>query len=307
MKALETIDIPLFSRTISSILSEIGIEALYHGNVDDADAELAKTTILRLMQRSANNMGGLPKKKHPAQFVMKMPPSMTETLIIPNKDPTDPNTAVEVYFQIGKDNTTERVLTDLLTEIMYEPLFDQIRTKDQFGYHVSCDSRWTNGVLGMHFQVVTSSKSAQDAADRVEKFLRDFRTVLHEMTSEAFMEHLVGLAKQKLDMFDSLSDETNHLWSEIRDGRYCWQVDREEVLCLRTMTKEQVLAAYDKWLYPDTKSGRRMLVIQVISSCEGPASQGRPDVAPEAIGDFIDGCVENFHKQCKHQTFGKIY
>jgi nardilysin len=258
-----------------------------------------------LLQNEGGGVG-LPRKKHPQQFVLQLPQSeFGRTLRCPAKDPTDENTAVEVYFQVGKDNTQDRVMVDLLMEMIYEPLYDQIRTKDQFGYDVSCDSRWTNGVIGMQFQVVTSSKTAQQAEDRIERFLVDYRQTLADMTPADFMEHLAGLAKQKLDMFNSLSEETGHYWSEIRDGRYIWEVEREEVLCLKSITKPQALDAFDRWLKPGNNKRRRMAV-QVICS-EGEASGGRPEVDPEAIGDYIDGCVTDFHKYCKNQTFGKIY
>jgi nardilysin len=161
LQALENVDKMAFSTVISEILDKFSIEALYHGNVDQSDAEEAKKLILEMVDESGG--GGLPKKKYPKEPVIKIPPSEAQsagTIILPSLDPTEPNTAVEVYFQVGKDNIEERVLIDLLTHMMYEPLYDQIRTKDQFGYIVSCDSRWTNGVMGMHFRVITSTKSA---------------------------------------------------------------------------------------------------------------------------------------------------
>jgi nardilysin len=82
----------------------------------------------------------------------------------------------------------------LLMEMIYEPLYDQIRTKDQFGYDVSCDSRWTNGVIGMQFQVAASSKTAQQAKDHIENFLIDYHQTLADMTPANFMEHLAGVA-----------------------------------------------------------------------------------------------------------------
>lgn len=198
-------------------------------------------------------------------------------------------------------------MVDLLMEMMYEPLYDQIRTKDQFGYDVSCDCRWTNGVIGMHFQVVTSSKSAQDAEDRLEKFILDFRQAIVKMKPSDFVHHLVSLAKQKLDMFNSLHEETNHYWSEIRDGRYLWDVNRQEVICLKSFTKEDVLKAYDDWLSPKSKT-RRRLAIQVISS-DGDASAGRPHVPDDIdVCEHNDSCVKTFHtSHCKNQTHGRIY
>lgn len=127
---MENIDIPTFTTTISSILSKLGIEGLYHGNVDATDAERAKREISSMVEGSGG--GGLQRKKYPHQHVTQMP-FATNIVRVPNKDLTDPNTAVEIYFQVGKDNMFERVMADLLTEMIYEPLYDQIRTKDQFG------------------------------------------------------------------------------------------------------------------------------------------------------------------------------
>jgi hypothetical protein len=95
------------------------------------------------------------------------------------------------------------------------------------------------------------------------------------------------------------------LWEEIRDGRYLWEADREEVLCLKTITKEETLKAYDDWISPKNSKTRQVIVKAVAS--EGPASIGRPDIKCEEAEKHNDNCVESFHAFCKHQTYGKIY
>jgi secreted Zn-dependent insulinase-like peptidase len=106
-------------------------------------------------------------------------------------------------------------------------------------------------------------------------------------------------------MFHSLSEQTNHFWSEIRDGRYKWECEREEVICLKTITKEQTLEAYDKWISPENKK-RRRLIVKVIAS-EGPAAEGRPDVNQEDVELFADQCVAACHSFCKNQTYSRVY
>ena len=304
LKAVEHLTEKDFVETIASLLDKIGLECLYHGNVNIDDANRLKEGILQQLQDSETP--GLQRKKYPAQLVTRIPES-TSTLTVPNKDPTDPNTAVEIYIQVGKDNLPERVMLDVLSELLYEPMYDQIRTKDQFGYSVSCDSRWTNGVMGMYFQVVTASKTAKEATDRVDQFLRDHRKELENMTQEKFFEHIVGLAHHKLEMYNSLSEETSAFWSEIRDGRFAWEVNRDEAIHLSTINKEEALKAYDNWLHPDNPR-RRMLIIQVVSRFEeSPASKGCPTIQDGGVGDFIDDAVSGFVKYCKGQTFGRIY
>jgi secreted Zn-dependent insulinase-like peptidase len=129
------------------------------------------------------------------------------------------------------------------------------------------------------------------------------------MKDEEFMENLVALAKDKLDMFNSLAEETSSFWAEIRDCRYEWEVNRNEALALRGLAKSTVLEAFDKWLSPNTQ--RRMLVVQAICAPQNgedaAASLGCPDVDPSKVSSFVDDCVNEFHQVCKQQTWGKIY
>lgn len=108
----------------------MSIESLYHGNFDKADADAAKKIILE----ATTGMKGMQKKHVPKQEVLIAPQNISHRIIVPSIDPKEPNTAVEVYFQCGKDSIHDRVATDLLMQLMYEPLYDQLRTKEQFGY-----------------------------------------------------------------------------------------------------------------------------------------------------------------------------
>jgi nardilysin len=316
-------------------MASVAVEAFYHGNVDSSDADAAQKSILMCLDRSGG--GGLSKKKYPTEAVIQIPRnSDPQCVICPTKNVTEANTAVEVYFQIGKDNITDRVMIDMLTHMMAEPLYDQLRTKDQFGYSVSCDARWTCGIMGVFFSVVSSTKSAvsmpilllsgvplfvssrsnhifhaqDEIAKRIDSFLLDFRNELNDMKKEQFMEHLVGLAKNKLEMFNSLSEETGCYWSEIQDNRFEWEVYRNEALELRSLTKELVLTAFDDWLLPSDegkKRERRALVVQVIGSGETASAHGRPNVDSEAIPAFADEKVRDVHKSVGGTTWGKVY
>ena len=140
-------------------MTSVTVEAFYHGNVDGSDAIAAQSAILACLHKSGG--GILSKKKYPTEPVTQFPRQIEPLCAIcPSKNSTEPNTAVEVYFQVGKDDIMQRVTLDLLSHMMQEPFYDQLRTKDQFGYSVSCDSRWTCGIMGIHFVVVSSTKSA---------------------------------------------------------------------------------------------------------------------------------------------------
>jgi len=176
-----------------------------------------------------------------------------------------------------------------------------------FSQRVGCGSRWTYGVIGVCFKVVTNCKSADEVSARIEQFLTDFRATLVDMSNETFFEHVVGLAKDKLQSFNSLEEESGSLWSEIIENRYDFEVHRNEAEELKKVTKEDILKAFDKWLSPESKN-RRKLDVHAIGSAEGIASDGRPTVeTSEDIGETIDVKVGAFHKVAAGKTWGSIY
>ena len=75
-------------------------------------------------------------------------------------------------------------------------------------------------------------------------------------------------------------------------------------MCLRNISKEEVMKAFDEWLHPNKK--RRMLVVQVIGNGETEASAGRPRVEQDQLGEFALEQVTKFRASCKTQTWGRI-
>merc|ERR1711957_376044 len=160
------------------------------------------------------------------------------------------------------------------------------------------------------------------------------------MKPETFMEHVVGLAKDKLQRYNSLEEEAGSLWSEIVEGRYDFEVHRNEAEVLRQLSKENLIETFDKYLLPpapsttpppassdtnpSTSTGAngkkkrkkkkatgnfpRKLTVKVIGTAEGEASKGRPDVAINvddekedvAVADVVDGKVMEFLKTTKN-------
>lgn len=303
LHSIKDLCVPLFAKTVSEVLADFATECLLHGNIDLSDADRTKKMIISLVGNAGGK--GLPRKKYPAQSMIRIPSvDKPVSLIAPSKDPGEPNTAVEVYVQVNKDNLHERVLIDLLVHIIDEPIYDQIRTKDQFGYDVHCDIRWSYGIMGIVFKIVTNVKSASAAVERIDKFLSDFRVDLETMSAAEFLEHLVGLSTQKLDMFNSLSEQCDHYWCEIRDGRFEWEAYRDEAICLRSVQKGDLLKAFDKWLNP--ASHRNVIAIQVIGTGEGDVSIGRPFLESDKVDDYLDAVSSDFHILCKAQTWGRV-
>ena len=158
--------------------------------------------------------GGPPARE--SHRVLVVPPGVAVHCVVASRDPAQRNSAIEVYWQIGRDATAaaaadrdatrprgagahERLLADLLEQILEEPLFDALRTKEQLGYSVSCGARWTDGVVGFGVRVVSESASPAKLLARLDAFLETFRGELARMDGAEFREHAAALAARKLE------------------------------------------------------------------------------------------------------------
>ena len=124
------------------------------------------------------------------------------------------------------------------------------------------------------------------------------------MEKAEFTEHLIGLSTEKLCAFNCLAEETAHYWGEICDGRFEWQSYRDEAICLRAVSKDDVLSAFDQWLRPGQP--RCMAVFEVIGNGDGSVSGGRPAVESGDWSGYHDSQLQLFHRKCKGQTWGRI-
>ena len=137
LTALKDITPVKFVKVMNKLLKRVSVDALYHGNVDRKDANDAAKMIAEAL---TPHHIGIPNKKRPAKLVLKTKHTVEHHQITaPTIDSKDPNTAIEIYHQFAKDDNSEkaiqqRVMTELLEHMLDEPLYNQIRTKEQFGY-----------------------------------------------------------------------------------------------------------------------------------------------------------------------------
>jgi len=107
----------------------------------------------------------------PRRNIMSIPETPVGYLLRERSDHrSEVNTHVELYFQIGEHNIRHLAFGDLLHQLMEEPLFDTLRTKQELGYDVSCTVRVTHGILGFGVSVESSLFDAEYISGCVDQF-----------------------------------------------------------------------------------------------------------------------------------------
>ena len=114
-----------------------------------------------------------------------------------------------------------RVASALLTQIMSEPAFNVLRTREQLGYIVSCSS-WTlpgSSEKGVRI-VVQSERKPTYLEQRVEAFLDEMKIKLEGMTEEEFETHKSGLQKKWLEADKNLAEEVARFLFHVNTGHF---------------------------------------------------------------------------------------
>jgi len=180
------------------------------------------------------------------------------------KNKLETNSVVELYFQIdpevGTKLTNLKALIDLFDEIVEEPLFNQLRTKEQLGYVVDCSPRVTYRILGFCFRVQSSEYDPIYLQGRIDNFINGFKELLDGLDNESFENYKSGLIAKLLEKDPSLSYETNRYWGQIVDRRYMFDMSEKEAEELKSIEKRDVLEWYNTYLTQSSTKCRRLAV-----------------------------------------------
>ncbi|KAG6860960.1 hypothetical protein C0995_005624 [Termitomyces sp. Mi166 len=142
----------------------------------------------------------------------------TWTCPIPNPHQANSSLTYYVHFGLIADQKL-RVVSSLLTQILSEPAFNILRTREQLGYVVHC-APWMlagSNEKGMRI-VVQSEKTPGYLEERVESFLDGMKTTIENMSEAEVAAQKSGLERKWLEKDKNLADETSYFMNHIMTG-----------------------------------------------------------------------------------------
>jgi len=222
-------------------------DCLVMGNVASDDA----TAFYQKVQ----NVGGQPKGGWSSGSVQRgLPISSSTSLHFPSLNKSEENGAVLVTFQSPirgfngaqqQQQATHHCPDEslryssalrLISHMLREPLFDELRTKQQLGYIVSSyyDLNFDSAISNMNDADNTINTSTTTFVDsivvsvlsqkippeeiliRIDEFLTSFRDTLAEMPQDEIRHHQDALSKKMLKPVQKLGAESSRWFSKIR-------------------------------------------------------------------------------------------
>lgn len=225
MAELPTVDAEDVRCFQKDLLSQLHMECYVHGNLYKEDA-------LRLtdMIESSLKPRCLPRAQWPISRSLIFPPGSNYLYRKTLGDPENVNHCIEYWLYVGdKADRMVRAKTLLLDQILHEPAFDQLRTKEQLGYVVFSGSRSSWTTQGFRF-LIQSEKTAPYLDSRIEAFLSGYEKTLGEMSESEFEGHKRSLIVKRLEKMKNLDQETNRHWTQIYGEYYDFEIGMSELI-----------------------------------------------------------------------------
>ncbi|KAM0729058.1 Nardilysin [Formica fusca] len=260
--ALRDVNFERFRDFVKSFNDCLYIQSLVQGNMtQDAAIENVQRCI------EIFNCKSLLPSMIPQIRVMQIPLG-TYYCKLRNINKTDVNSIVTNHYQAGITSIELSVLIDLLIMIMEEPLFYQLRTKEQLGYDVACIQQNIYGILGYSVivQTQTDKYTTEHVDQRIEEFVKSFNKILKDLWEEEFDSVKEALRKEKQCADIDLNEEVTRNWNEITTWQYMFDRLEREVLAIKNIKINDLR----EWTEKHTLNGSnfRKLSIHVVGSKE---------------------------------------
>ncbi|XXH05044.1 hypothetical protein Hte_011468 [Hypoxylon texense] len=245
------------------VMSQLHIETYIHGNVYKEDALKWTDMIESILKPRV-----LPKEEWPIIRSLDFPPGSNYLFQKTLKDPANVNHCIEYFLHIGdKGDRGIRAKTQLLEQIIHEPAFDQLRTKEQLGYVVFSGLRGSATTYGFRF-IIQSERTPEYLESRIDSFLAAQAASIENMSDTDFESHKRSVIIKRLEKLKNLDQETGRHWAQINNEYYDFESAQLDAAQVKQLTKSEMIEFYSTYIQP-TSPTRSKLVVQLIAQSIG--------------------------------------
>lgn len=181
------------------------------------------------------------------------------------------------------------MLLELLVQVLHEPCYNTLRTKEQLGYAVFSGAMRANGVQGLRV-IVQSEKHPSYVDQRIEAFLTQARAIIEDLSDDEFERHREAVAAIRLEKPKNLASLSSRFWSEIFSQQYFFKRAEVEVAYLRTIKKSDLLEFFDDFIKYDARY-RQKLSVHILSHVDGGAG-----TLPQPEADDLSSAADGLSK-----------
>lgn len=141
-------------------------------------------------------------------------------------NPDNVNHCIEYVVHVGDaQDRAIRARLLLISQMMDEPAFNVLRTKEQLGYVVgSGPILWGNRL--MHRILIQSERDCPYLEQRIDAFLFEFEKMIQDMPLKRFEEQKIGVINKRLEKIKTLGQESGRFWHHISSQQYDFELGK---------------------------------------------------------------------------------
>ncbi|CAA20142.1 Metallopeptidase [Schizosaccharomyces pombe] len=262
-EAIKDVQVGDMSDFISDLLKQNFLESLVHGNYTEEDAKNLIESAQKLIDPKPVFASQLSRKR---AIIVPEGGNYIYKTVVPNKE--EKNSAIMYNLQISQlDDERSGALTRLARQIMKEPTFSILRTKEQLGYIVFTLVRQVTPFINLNI-FVQSERSSTYLESRIRALLDQFKSEFLEMSDEDFSKHKSSLINFMLEKHTNLKEESSMYWLRICDGFYDFTRLEKQAEIVSTITKDEFYSFFINNIHYEGENTKKISVHVVSQRCE---------------------------------------
>ncbi|GAB9476654.1 Insulin-degrading enzyme [Globisporangium polare] len=255
---------PMLVSHVKRAFQQVFLEAFLYGNLDQEQALGITGMVVKLVQHPFL-LPVMETQRYWMARQIQLPAGVQCIYQKLDPNPDNTNCALDSVYQIGVETILERVKLALFSQIVQEPLFNQLRTKEQLGYTVFSTPARSSGV--QFFRIILQSNVAapEHLEQRVDAFWSEFRDTLALMDSAQFQKNIQAVVKEYSEKPKSQEEEVQLMHMEISNHEYAFE--RKETLAqlVATLQPSDILEFFDCYISPGAPD-RKKLSVQIFGN-----------------------------------------
>lgn len=267
---------------IPTIYQEMYSEVLVHGNLKYEEA-MEIDSLLDTLRGDAINHSQVDNIRMRSYIIPNAKTFRYETLL---NDEKNVNSCIQHVTQLDVYTEELSAMSGLFAQMIHEPCFNILRTKEQLGYVVFSSSLNNHGTANIRI-LVQSEHSTPYLEWRIDAFYKKFGTMLSSMTEKNFKRHKDALCKNLLEKYKNMNEESSRYTAAIYLGDYNFLHRQKKAELVQKLTKEEMIAFYERYI---NGSEATKLIIHLKSQAENKKldEEGELDTNIYPSGILID-------------------
>lgn len=253
LNVIEKIQFNDLVQFIPIIYQQPFFESLVHGNLEYVDAMQVDKLVNKIILNNDNNDGNELQIPLDTQYLN----NKLRSFILPKgsqyryetrlKDAANVNSCIQYVIQIDEYNDAKSAQSGLFAQIIHEPCFDTLRTKEQLGYVVFSSS--FNTVCCSNLKITVQSEHSTEYLEwRIDEFLVKIGEKIRAMDDADFEKHKISLCKNLLQKYKNMNEESYRYTSSIYMGDYNFTHNQKKAAFVEKITKQEMIEFYDEYI-----------------------------------------------------------